>query len=210
MVIIEDLDRFNNTEIFIRLRELNSIINKSCSHPVIFIYAIRDDMFEDNERSKFFDYIIPIIPIVNPTTAYDIIKKNYSDISDCLNDRFLLNTCLYFSDMRLLKNILNEYQVYFDQLKIIDIDKNKLFAMVVYKNYYPIEFAKLNSNDGEVYDIFNKEKLKIVKNLIASKEERLISLRLSKDKILSEQLNSIEELNSVYAYKILSKLDSMR
>lgn len=210
VVIIEDLDRFNNTEIFIRLRELNSIINKSCSHPVIFIYAIRDDMFEDNERSKFFDYIIPIIPIVNPTTAYDIIKKNYSDISDCLNDRFLLNTCLYFSDMRLLKNILNEYQVYFDQLKIIDIDKNKLFAMVVYKNYYPIEFAKLNSNDGEVYDIFNKEKLKIVKNLIASKEERLISLRLSKDKILSEQLNSIEELNSVYAYKILSKLDSMR
>ena len=210
VVIIEDLDRFNNTEIFIRLRELNSIINKSCSHPVIFIYAIRDDMFEDNERSKFFDYIIPIIPIVNPTTAYDIIKKNHSDISDHLNDRFLLNTCLYFSDMRLLKNILNEYQVYFDQLKIIDIDKNKLFAMVVYKNYYPIEFAKLNSNDGEVYDIFNKEKSKIVKNLIASKEERIISLRLSKDKVLSEQLNSIEELNSVYAYKILSKLESMR
>lgn len=150
VVIIEDLDRFNDTEIFIRLRELNSIINKSCPHQVVFIYAIRDDIFEDNERSKFFDYIIPVIPIVNPTTAYDIVIKEYSSIADELDNKFLLNTCLYFSDMRLLKNILNEYEVYFDQLKILHIDKNKLFAMVVYKNYHPNEFAKLNSNSGEV------------------------------------------------------------
>lgn len=81
VVIIEDLDRFNDTEIFIRLRELNSIINKSCPHRVIFIYAIRDDIFEDSDRSKFFDYIIPVIPIVNPTTAYDVVKKDYSIVS---------------------------------------------------------------------------------------------------------------------------------
>ncbi len=107
VVIIEDLDRFNDTEIFIRLRELNSIINKSCPQRVVFIYAIRDDIFKDNERSKFFDYIIPVIPIVNPTTAYDIVVKEYSSIANELDNKFLLNTCLYFSDMRLLINILN-------------------------------------------------------------------------------------------------------
>lgn len=209
VVIIEDLDRFNDTEIFIRLRELNSIINKSCPHQVVFIYAIRDDIFEDNERSKFFDYIIPVIPIVNPTTAYDIVIKEYSSIADELDNKFLLNTCLYFSDMRLLKNILNEYEVYFDQLKILDIDKNKLFAMVVYKNYHPNEFAKLNSNSGEIYDIFHKIKLKIVDTLTTEKYQIIANLELKRNKILDEGLNSIEELNSIYSYTILRRLDSV-
>ena len=209
VVIIEDLDRFNDTEIFIRLRELNSIINKSCPHRVVFIYAIRDDIFEDSERSKFFDYIIPVIPIVNPTTAYDIVIKEYSNIANELDNKFLLNTCLYFSDMRLLKNILNEYEVYFDQLKVLDIDKNKLFAMVVYKNYHPNEFAKLNSNSGEIYDIFYKEKPKIVNMLTIEKYQAIAELELKKDKILNDGLNSTKELNSIYSYTILRKLDSV-
>lgn len=209
VVIIEDLDKFNDTEIFIRLRELNSIINKSCPHRVVFIYAIRDDIFEDNERSKFFDYIIPVIPIVNPTTAYDIVIKEHSSIANELDNKFLLNTCLYFSDMRLLKNILNEYEVYFDQLKVLDIDKNKLFAMVVYKNYHPNEFAKLNSNSGEIYEIFHKEKLKIVEILATEKYQFISNLELKKNKILDEGLNSIKELNSVYSYMVLRKLDSV-
>ena len=40
VVIIEDLDRFNNNEIFVRLRELNSMINKYCEDRVVFLYAI--------------------------------------------------------------------------------------------------------------------------------------------------------------------------
>tara|TARA_R110002126_G_scaffold265806_1_gene408953 strand:- start:320 stop:4054 length:3735 start_codon:yes stop_codon:yes gene_type:complete len=206
VVIIEDLDRFNDTEIFIRLRELNSIINKSCPHQVVFIYAIRDDIFEDNERSKFFDYIIPVIPIVNPMTAYDIVIKEYSSIAKQLDNKFLLNTCLYFSDMRLLKNILNEYEVYFEQLQILDIDKNKLFAMVVYKNYHPNEFAKLNSNSGEIYNIFHTKKNEAIESLLKQKEKRVASLKTEREDISKENLNLISELNSIYAYAVLNKL----
>ena len=111
--------------------------------------------------------------------------------------------------MRLLKNILNEYEVYFDQLKVLDIDKNKLFAMVVYKNYHPNEFAKLNSNSGEIYEIFHKEKLKIVEILATEKYQFISNLELKKNKILDEGLNSIKELNSVYSYMVLRKLDSV-
>lgn len=209
VVIIEDLDRFNDTEIFIRLRELNSIINKSCPQRVVFIYAIRDDIFEDNERSKFFDYIIPVIPIVNPTTAYDIVVKEYNSIANELDNKFLLNTCLYFSDMRLLINILNEYESYLEQLQTINLDKNKLFAMVVYKNYYPDEFAKLNSNNGEIYNIFHEKKQKIVDILTTEKYQVIADLELKKDKILNENLNSIKELNSIYSYTILKRLDGV-
>jgi hypothetical protein len=79
IIIIEDLDRFENSEIFIRLRELNTLINnsKQVNRPIVFLYAIRDNMFKDKDRSKFFDFIIPIIPVINPTNAYDLIREKY-------------------------------------------------------------------------------------------------------------------------------------
>ena len=65
VVVIEDLDRFNHNDIFTKLREINQLINSSTDikKPVVFIYAIRDDMFDDKDRTKFFDFMIPIIPI---------------------------------------------------------------------------------------------------------------------------------------------------
>lgn len=59
VVIIEDLDRFETSDIFLKLRELNLLLNESKvverkgKRPIVFIYAIKDDMFLDSERSKF-------------------------------------------------------------------------------------------------------------------------------------------------------------
>ncbi len=200
VVIIEDLDRFENTSIFIRLRELNALINTSCEHRVVFIYAIRDDMFKDTERSKFFEYIIPVIPIINPTNAYDILKKEYKEQIESLDNFFLRRACLYFDDMRLLKNIMNEFEDFSKLLKGLPLDKNQLFAMVVYKNYHPEEFAKLNSNNGEIYDIFNKEKQNIISNRIEGIEHEVAQLEEEKDSIDSEKLTSISDLNAIYSY----------
>src|SRR5690606_30541975 len=72
VVIIEDLDRFQQTEIFTKLREINLLLNnsKKTKHKeIVFIYAVRDDMFTDKERTKFFDFIIPIIPVVNSSNS---------------------------------------------------------------------------------------------------------------------------------------------
>ena len=48
VVIIEDLDRFNNTEIFIKLRELNYLLNnyEKIKRRIIFIYALKKDRCE--------------------------------------------------------------------------------------------------------------------------------------------------------------------
>lgn len=198
VVIIEDLDRFDNTTIFVRLRELNSLINASCEHRIVFIYAIKDDMFTGTERSKFFEYIIPVIPIINPTNAYDLIKKSYKDIVDGIDIRFLRNTCLYFNDMRLVKNILNEYQDYTKHLKGLRLDKNQLFAMIVYKNYYPKEFARLNSNQGEIHEIFNERKTKLIRSKTNRIREEIGNLEDKKVAVENETLSTIEELNLVY------------
>lgn len=200
VVIIEDLDRFNNNEIFVRLRELNSMINKYCEDRVVFLYAIKDDMFTDTERSKFFEYIIPVIPIINPTNAYDLIQKNYKEVVDGIDKRFLRNTCLYFDDMRLVKNILNEYQDYLEQLDELDLDKNQLFAMIVYKNYYPKKFAKLNANQGEIYEIFNNRKYQIIESKLNKINKEIDRLNNKKMRVLKEGLFSINELNAVYSH----------
>lgn len=50
-VVFEDLDRFENPQIFDSLRELNSLVNSSAElaeskEPIRFIYAIKDSLFE--------------------------------------------------------------------------------------------------------------------------------------------------------------------
>lgn len=67
LVIIEDLDRFNNPDIFFTLREINSLVNENAGvkRTVRFLYALRDDMFINTDRTKFFEFIIPVIPIIS-------------------------------------------------------------------------------------------------------------------------------------------------
>ena len=71
VVFIEDVDRFNTSEIFVKLRELNTLLNNYdlIKRRIVFVYAIKDDMFNDQDRTKFFDFIIPIIPIINSTNS---------------------------------------------------------------------------------------------------------------------------------------------
>lgn len=84
VVIFEDLDRFDIIDIFEKLRELNELINNSeqIDRRVVFIYAIKDDIFGDvdsdkltKDRTKFFDFIIPVIPIINASNSGDLLKK---------------------------------------------------------------------------------------------------------------------------------------
>ncbi|MEQ1305966.1 hypothetical protein [Acinetobacter bereziniae] len=213
IIIIEDLDRFENSEIFIRLRELNTLINnsKQVNRPIVFLYAIRDNMFKDKDRSKFFDFIIPIIPVINPTNAYDLIRKNYinKDIDSQLNneieDIFLHQVSLYFDDMRLVTNIFNEFKLYVKKLNNPNLNKNKLLALIIYKNHYPAEFANLHSNKGEIYELFKTHKKNIISKLLVSINQELSKIE---NKIIlseTEKLQTIEELRKLYVYEILKR-----
>lgn len=160
VVIIEDLDRFNNTEIFLKLREVNQLLNQSESvgRKIVFIYAVRDDMFLDEERTKFFDYITTVIPIINSSNSVDKLKeeleiKGFTDIHCDVID----SVAFFIDDMRLLKNIVNEYAQYREKLDE-KLDQNKLLAMIVYKNYHPKDFADLHKGVGVVYECLHKKK----------------------------------------------------
>lgn len=208
VVVIEDLDRFDSTEIFIKLRELNTLINnsKDINRRVRFIYAIKDDMFKDKDRTKIFDFIAPIIPYINSTNSFLILKEKLKQ--EDIGEDFLRNVSLRINDMRLLINIANEYKIY--KQKIKPKNKEKLLAMIIYKNFYPSDFAKLHINEGIIFDIFNKRiefikvKLNEIKEKISNKQKEIAEYET---KIESEKLKSINELRMIYILKILEKIN---
>ena len=167
VVCIEDLDRFNNTEIFLKLREVNQLLNqsKAIGRKIVFIYAVRDDIFLDEGRTKFFDYITTVIPIINSSNSADKLteeleNKGFEDI-----DAEVIDSLAFFiDDMRLLKNIVNEYAQYRGKLDK-NLDQNKLLSVIVYKNYFPKDFADLHKGRGTLYEcLHRKNELLIARN----------------------------------------------
>ncbi|HIR27258.1 MAG TPA: NTPase, partial [Candidatus Choladousia intestinigallinarum] len=105
-IFFEDLDRLNNPMIFVQLRELNTLLNNynSIKKPIVFIYAIKDDIFLGTDRTKFFDFIIPVIPIINSTNSGEIflekIKKSKElGYSHELSRDFILDIAPFVEDM---------------------------------------------------------------------------------------------------------------
>lgn len=208
VLIIEDLDRFDNLEIFIRLRELNNLINKALDRKVTFIYAIKDDLFQDKDRTKFFDIILPIIPVIDPNNAYDILFANHSNVTKSLNKKFLAKVSLYFDDYRLLINIINEFYVFKEKLGDVGHNLDKLFAMVTYKNFYPREFAKISNSESrenisELLDIFSVKKDEIKRELseglIIEKSELTDELTIIQSESKSNEKSLVREyINQIF------------
>ena len=203
VIVFQDLDRFKNLDIFTKLRELNNFINNSdqIDRNVKFIYAVKDEIFCDShERTKFFDFVIPIIPYINATNSKEKLLELFGSE---IKHNFLYDISLYISDMRLLKNIYNEYKVYSLNLDN-QLNKTELLAMIIYKNFEPQDFEKLHKHEGLVYDIFNKkdEYLQNVKNKLNEK------IKLIKDEITqieNEPQESIKELRKIYLLKIVEE-----
>ncbi len=162
VVMLEDLDRFESIDIFLKLRELNLLLNESkvIERKIFFVYAVRDDMFQDAERVKCFDYITTVIPVINRSNAKNQLKEELQKrgVTE-ISDHHLQELGFFLYDMRLLKNIANEYVQYRGKLSE-GISSEKLLGMIVYKNFYPQDFADLHDCKGTVYKLLNlKEEL---------------------------------------------------
>lgn len=177
VVVIEDLDRYDNIAIFTKLRELNFILNKYLEtqdknyKPIKFIYMIRDGLFVSKNRVKFFDFIIPIVPVIDSRNSENVLLMSLGDHVKEIGERLIFNISLYIDDMRLLKNIVNEFEIYRSILPVSEINLRyeKLFSLIVLKNVFPKEFDLLQEDKGYIYSLFN--------NVEEIKEEKILSLQ---------------------------------
>ena len=214
VVIIEDLDRFGTPDIFLKLRELNLLINESkiVDRNVVFMYAVKDDIFINEERTKFFDYITTVIPVINPSNSRDKLKEALKQrgIEDGLiSDNDLAEMAFFIQDMRILTNIANEFYQYKEKLCTANgqnLSMTKLLAMIVYKNYHPQDFALLHRRAGKVYTCISS-KPKFI-------EQVLSDVFPEKERILKEEYQvyqstknlRLSELRILYLLKLRSKI----
>lgn len=162
-IVFEDIDRFSNNRIFERLREINGLVNirrkEEGRAPIRFFYLIRDDLFSPKDKNKFFDYVIPIVPVLGYANSYDYLlqyleETNFFVMEQDFDEQFLKDISLYIDEIRILKNITNEFLIYYKRLNMIELDLNKLFAVVLYKNLFPRDFHELLSHKGGMYKFF--------------------------------------------------------
>ena len=188
LLVIEDLDRYGNSslEIFKKLKELNYLLNSNKTIKnyggVTFIYALRDDLFKNNEdRVKFFDTIIPVVSKFSTQNSREYIMDLYKEFKDkykdiTIDEKLLRIISYYINDRRLLLNIFMEFKTYIDVLKENQaINSTELFAVICYKNINPSDYEKRISYDGDLYNIFNnKEKfINILNNNLIIKNKNI-------------------------------------
>lgn len=145
-VIFEDLDRYNDPQIFQALRELNTLLNNTPKRirkiekhrkPLRFIYAMRDSLFERigedtanqaegdaarsetirANRTKFFEVVIPVVPFISHRTAREHLHQLLHEAKITGIERPLVElVAKHATDMRLLLNMRNEYLVFAERL----------------------------------------------------------------------------------------------
>lgn len=214
VVVIEDLDRFGIQDVFFRLREINFTIKQSpqIKRPVHFIYAIRDELFFADDQAKFFDLIIPVVPVVNSENSQekmmDLLKAKRFDSIRRFDPVLIETVCYYIDDMRLIKNIINELDLFSSLLggRGVKLDVNKLLAMVAVRNLYPEACAELLKRRGPIFSVFNEfgdwriAQAKEIDAQISDVREQLAIVE-------REHLASLEELRVCVWYQVVKLIN---
>lgn len=211
-VFIEDLDRFESTEIFIKLRELNTILNnyEQIKKRIAFVYAIRDDIFVKDERTKFFDFIIPVIPIINSTNSGEILREKldviemedgvFASSKYDISSRFITLISPFIEDMRVLTSICNEFVIYKNTLgdrQSLSLKDELMFSMMVFKNLFPKDFSDLEAERGIVKKAF-KAKKNFVDSKMLALEKDIEEKQLILDKVHSDVLQNLSEVKVAF------------
>lgn len=166
LLIIEDIDRFENIQIFQQLREVNNLLNDAYSDDGCykFIYAVGNSLFSSTRNSrdvialkeshqsefkdrvtKFFDFIINITPVMDNQNSYEFIKSNFPDLvsEGKIIDEDLFMISQYISSPRVLIDLVNDYQMMKDmRIKTEGFSDIKLLYYSILKskfyNFYDI------------------------------------------------------------------------
>lgn len=211
LLVFEDLDRFNDYEIFEKLREINHVLKYSPdlhNQKVKFLFVLRESIFKnENEKNKFFDLIIPVVPFISSKNSQakmnDLFEEEIESITN-LKSRDLFKSVIRISalcidEMRTIKSIYNDYLVYLKVIEkndenTIELPKHELLAIVIYKNLFLFDFESINSGTSKLEQILNK-RIDFLNDLIKGKNDQI--------EIFKKKRGAAEEENSELNKNIL-------
>lgn len=232
VVFFEDFDRLGTSEIFLQLRELNTLLNNcdTIKRKIVFVYAVRDDLFTEEDRTKFFEFIIPIIPVVNATNSSELMLRffevNNSSSKHDITFNYIMDISPFISDMRMLHNIHNEFLLYKRTLQTVqglELSDIAMLSMIIFKNLHPKDFSDLQMEKGVVKQAFKDKqkyieakqkglqniidvKLELIENINNEALENYKELKMAMLGSLADWKGLVEEIGpSNYSYTIRTK-----
>ena len=168
--VIEDLERLNDNnnilyhndkikaiDVIKHFKMLSDLINRSkiVKKKITFIYGLNEECFTNSEiRSKFFDLIVPVIPVSTYASAAQSILDNPT-ISKLVEESKIKKSTinkisLYFINQRQINSLLSQFYLSHNKLSS-SFDRNELFAicslMVLFPEFSHKLFHKNNDLD---------------------------------------------------------------
>ncbi|QNQ83120.1 hypothetical protein FP435_01025 [Lactobacillus sp. PV037] len=112
------------------------------------------------KRAKFFDYILPLMPINSFQNSKEYFKREINKYPSLRNsdidDPFLYRLGIYIYDPREIVNLISELDIY--TCKLNAISQKKLLAMIIYKNLFPQDFEGISIKKSNIaYFIEHKD-----------------------------------------------------
>lgn len=167
-VVFEDMERLDTpvcVQIMTKLRELNALVNTHrltldpFAEPVRFLYALSDEVFDYEARTKFFDTIVPVIPVLNAANSAehlkDLLRRHGFYIDQSYMPRLLTIVAPQLTDYRTAKNVVSEFSLLKElcaQNSKLDMTEPqnyaRLFALTVYKVLFPREYGYAFKREG--------------------------------------------------------------
>lgn len=167
VLIIEDIDRLGNLEIYEDLRDLNVILNstKKPADRITFIYAMRPSLLPNIEqRSKLFDAVVSVIPFISVETVENYVDATLSSMiwaDDCAFDQIEIKHIARFIssqtvDMRSIVSISNGISVAIELFSRKGIwGKYKplyVATSVMIREFYPELYSLMLAGRTNVFD----------------------------------------------------------
>lgn len=222
-VVFEDLDRYGAISVFTKLREINLVANDARGAregTLRFFYLVKDSLFEDpKDRTKFFDFVIPVIPYVDPSNSLDILIRGFAGIGMDVDKGFLYQLSAYIDDPRLLHEIVNESAHYAGSLfglsDMNEGDSERLVAMLAYKSLFPFDYELLQVKRGYVYSVLGRKSVfadvlaKKAKDELGKLNEAVSDIGENDDKkrnALLKQIAKVEEATEHFPAMTISEL----
>ncbi len=128
-------------------------------------------------RTKFFDLIVPLVPFISHRTSRELIEDQVKALP--VNQRptrpVLDIVGAHLTDMRLIKNICNEYEVFSRRILTEDglkeLQPDGLFAMVVYKNLWMVDYEAVRTGDSRLDDIYRAYRTWVAQRTAAGRKQ---------------------------------------
>lgn len=197
-----------------------------------FLYAIKDSIFEElgtraaleasarpdapekpatdaatlevarANRTKFFDLVIPVVPFVTHQSARELMAGELSDLTHSVSDDLIDLVAQRVADMRLIKNIRNEFVIFQEQVirkSSLELDDDHLFAIVLYKSTHLSDFERIKLGTSNL-DTLYRESRQMVQNHTARLNAEVAVLRRRLRNVNDQSARSKKVGDAVEAY----------